>query len=925
MNSSNLGGQWAQLVGKGDSAWAIERRASGGQVSFTTFAPQSDGLVSTSSLADGQWHHVAAVYDGARKFLFVDGVLEASKAYAGTIRTNDLPVQLGLNAEFPQGQYDGRLDDLRIYDRALSGDEVRADMAVSPGGSDPGEPTDTTAPSIPVGLSASAVSQTRIDLTWSPSSDDVGVTGYVVRRNGVAVGAPTGTGFSDTGLAVETLYTYTVSARDAAGNESAPSSSVSLRIPDTSAPTVPTGLSATVLSISRIRLDWTAATDNLGVVGYRVRRNGAVVGTPGGTSFTDLGLSIGPVYSYTVSALDAAGNESAASSAVEASIEDTSAPTVPAGLTATQRSDTEVDLTWSAATDDVGVSSYVVRRNGVQVGTPVTPSFTDQGLTIGPLYSYAVAARDAAGNESAPSTPVGITLADLTAPTVPAGLTATVRSSSAIDLAWNAASDNVDVVGYVLRRDGNPIGTPSGTAYSDGGLDPDTSYLYAVSALDAAGNESAASTGVSARTRTAEVFPLRVEAGKRYLVDASGDPFLLHGDTAWSLMAAASKADAELYLEDRRRKGFNTILVSLIEHLFAPDPPNNADGDPPFTTSGDYRTPNEAYFAHADWVIQRAAEKGMLVLLVPSYMGYNGGDQGWYQEMLANGDARMRDYGRYLGQRYAAHDNILWTHGGDYDPPVRALAREIALGIREFDPDALHTVHGAPETHILDYWDIATETWIGVNNVYTFKEVFAPCLEEYERPGEMPFFLIESRYEGEHLPTGNDQRVRMEAYQARLSGASGSVFGNSPVWAFDGPPLHPISPSDWKLWLDSPGARSMPHVQDLFNAHSWWTLEPDPDNELLVGGLSSGLDRAVAARDAAGAFALAYMPSARTITLDLSKLAGPDVEARWYDPTTGQFSPVVGSPFPASGTRTFTPAGDNASGWDDWVLELVSK
>ena len=105
-------------------------------------------------------------------------------------------------------------------------------------------------------------------------------------------------------------------------------------------------------------------------------------------------------------------------------------------------------------------------------------------------------------------------------------------------------------------------------------------------------------------------FPVRVSANGHYLEDASGQPFLLHGDTAWSLVAQLTKEETEEYLENRRHKGLNAILVNLIEYYYADNPPKNKYGDGPFTTPGDISTPNEAYFAHADWVIRTAHEKG---------------------------------------------------------------------------------------------------------------------------------------------------------------------------------------------------------------------------------------------------------------------------------------------------------------------------
>src|SRR5204862_213643 len=108
----------------------------------------------------------------------------------------------------------------------------------------------------------------------------------------------------------------------------------------------------------------------------------------------------------------------------------------PIGLTAAVAGSSNpsgANLSWSASTDNVGVTGYIVRRNGVQVATPVTTSFADTGLSAATTYSYTVAARDAAGNISPDSTSVSITIAtaaDTTPPTTPIGLTAAVAGSS---------------------------------------------------------------------------------------------------------------------------------------------------------------------------------------------------------------------------------------------------------------------------------------------------------------------------------------------------------------------------------------------------------------------------------------------------------------------------------------------------------------
>ena len=138
-------------------------------------------------------------------------------------------------------------------------------------------------------------------------------------------------------------------------------------------------------------------------------------------------------------------------------------------------------------------------------------------------------------------------------------------------------------------------------------------------------------------------FPLSVSADHRHLQDAQGKPFFITGDAAWSLIAQLSREDADKYLQARRAQGFNTVLVNLIEHKFASKAPANIYGDAPFA-GDDFTQPNEAYFKHADWVLQRACKLGFLVVMTPSYAGYQGGEEGWYQEMINNGTDKLSAY-----------------------------------------------------------------------------------------------------------------------------------------------------------------------------------------------------------------------------------------------------------------------------------------
>lgn len=374
--------------------------------------------------------------------------------------------------------------------------------------------SDGTAPSAPASLTATATSSTSATLSWSASTDDVGVLGYRIFRNGGQVGTSSTANFIDAGLSPSTSYSYTVVAYDAAGNTSGTSPSAIVTTPagsqpDSQAPTAPATLTAIATSSTSVDLSWSAATDNVAVTGYRILRNGSQVGTTnGGTSFIDVGLTASTTYTYTVVARDAANNTSASSPPASATTQaggssDTQAPTAPTGLSATATGTTTADLSWSAATDNVGVTGYRIFRNGSQVATTSGTTYTDGGLSPSTVYTYSVVAFDAAGNSSAPSGSASTTTQsppDTQAPTTPTGLSATAVSFSSIALNWSPSSDNVGVTAYRIFRNGIQVGTASGTTFTDTGLTPLTAYTYTVSARDAAGNVSATSASASATT-----------------------------------------------------------------------------------------------------------------------------------------------------------------------------------------------------------------------------------------------------------------------------------------------------------------------------------------------------------------------------------------------------------------------------------------
>ena len=283
---------------------------------------------------------------------------------------------------------------------------------------------DTQAPSAPGTLSASAISSSQINLSWGAASDNVGVTGYRIERcrgttcsNFSQIGTTSGTTYSDAGLLASTRYRYRVRAVDGANNTGSYSktAAATTRAPDTQAPSAPTGLTATAAGSTQINVSWTSATDNVGVTGYRIERcqgsgctTFAQVGTSTGTTYPDAGRTASTTYRYRVRANDAAGNlgsYSSIASATTAAAVDGLAPSAPTGLSATAVGSTQVSVSWTAATDNVGVTGYQVERcqgaqcgSFAQVATPSGTTFSDTGRTASTSYSYRVRATDAAGN-----------------------------------------------------------------------------------------------------------------------------------------------------------------------------------------------------------------------------------------------------------------------------------------------------------------------------------------------------------------------------------------------------------------------------------------------------------------------------------------------------------------------------------------------
>ena len=401
-------------------------------------------------------------------------------------------------------------------------------------------------------------------------------------------------------------------------------------------------------------------------------------------------------------------------------------------------------------------------------------------------------------------------------------------------------------------------------------------------------------------------YPLKVSVGGRHLEDQAGQSFLINGDTPWSLIVGLTKAEAEIYLEDRRSRGFNSIIVNLIEHKFGG--PYNRDGEYPFLSSGDFSQPNEAYFQHADWVVNKATEKGLLIILTPAYIGNNCSDEGWCQEMLATSLANLKGYGNYLGNRYKNYDNIIWMHGGDEaagDFGALDHVKAIADGIHEIDPGKLYTAHGS---HLRSSIESYNEIGLDINSTYSYCDWAASEIKsDYERSPTIPFFFAEGRYEGE---SGYDQCLRSQAYWSVLGGSIGHFLGNRPIWLFD---------TGWQQALGSPGSNNMTHFGKLFTSRPWSKLVPDYAEVVVSGNRNSinAIKYIMAAHAIDGSFIMAYFPEGGTVTVDMSSISGSAANVWWFNPENGT-SQYVGS-FPTNGKQNFS-----SPHFIDWIHPKLS-
>lgn len=425
---------------------------------------------------------------------------------------------------------------------------------------------------------------------------------------------------------------------------------------------------------------------------------------------------------------------------------------------------------------------------------------------------------------------------------------------------------------------------------------------------------------------------LQVSANKRYLVHQNGTPFFWLGDTAWELFLRLNREEADQYLKRRADQGFTVVqAVALAE--FDGLNETNPYGEVPLLDN-DPGKPNEAYFRHVDYVIDKAAQYGIVIAFLPTW-----GDKvfkntwGKGPEIFNPDNARV--YGRFLGDRYKNRENIVWILGGDRNPRDgstdvaiwRAMAAGIEEGVGGADK-ALMSYHpqpnglngGASQWFQSDDWFDFT---MHQNGHCRAVPVYDYIAVSYNRTPTKPTMDAEPIYEdhpvcfnAKDLGTSNAYDVRLYAYLDLFAGAHGHTYGCHDIWqmysasrpAVNGPHTY------WQEALELPGASQMKHVRRLMTARP--LLDRIPDQSLVVENTLPPAERIQATRGVDYAFV--YSAVGKSFTVNPGKISGKRLTALWFDPRTGKTQPA--GTFDNQQRRSFTPPTQGYG--QDWVLVL---
>lgn len=423
---------------------------------------------------------------------------------------------------------------------------------------------------------------------------------------------------------------------------------------------------------------------------------------------------------------------------------------------------------------------------------------------------------------------------------------------------------------------------------------------------------------------------LKVSENKRFIVYEDGTPFYYLGDTGWELFHRLNKDETERYLENRRAKGFTVIQAVILAELDGLNIPN-AEGNKPLLNN-DPLNPDNGYFEHVDWVIRKAAEKGIYIGLLPTWGDKV--DKKWGVGPVIFNKENAFKYGQWIGNRYKDFRNIIWINGGDRDGggDNKIIWDAIGEGIKSVDKNHLMTFHPFGERSSSDWFQ--ESDWLDFNMCQTghgqrsysiYKRLI---VRDYNLNQVKPCFDGEPRYE-DHPVAWNpntmgwfdEADIRQAMYWNLFSGGFGHTYGCHPVWQMLAPGREPVGLArhNWYDVLDLPGAYDLIHARRLIESRPF--LSRVPDQSMIVQSYFPETDFVVATRG--DGYAFIYFPTGWSAEIRLDKIGAVSIRAFWFDPRKGE-SKLIDT-FSGTGTKKFTPPSGGRG--NDWILILddISK
>lgn len=418
---------------------------------------------------------------------------------------------------------------------------------------------------------------------------------------------------------------------------------------------------------------------------------------------------------------------------------------------------------------------------------------------------------------------------------------------------------------------------------------------------------------------------LTVSANQRYLVRTDGSAFFWLGDTAWELFHRLDREEADHYLAQRAAQGFTVIQAVVLAELDGLTQPNPY-GEVPLIDN-DPAQPNEAYFAHVDYIVDKAAALGLYIGMLPTWGDKFNRQWGVGPEIFTPDNART--YGAFVGRRYRDKP-VIWILGGDripVDVEDEAIIRAMAEGIREGD-GGRHLMTYHPQGGYSSSAFFHDEAWLDFNMFQSGHGTvsnpnYHRTLQDYGRQPTKPVLDGEPNYE-DHPINWQPANGWFDAFDSRragywsmLAGALGHTYGNHNIWQMWQPGRSAISAArtPWRQALTYPGAFQAGHMRFLFASRPWWLLQPD--QSLLRGGPNTGGKEVRVARASDGSFVMAYSPYGSSFALALDAIAAGQVHVWWFNPRNGTF---IDAGIQATSTEmVFDPPADERRG-NDWVL-----